>query len=329
MQWFSPESCCQLFAKVRILKKHGRKDMDELELKSYAKINLGLILVRKRQDGYYDIATVFQQVDLADTLTFARVPGGFSLACEGIAVPAGRDNMVYRAFDLVRKQTGIRGGLRVILRKAIPTGAGLGGGSSNAAATLSAVNTIWGLGLSKEILARMGIDIGSDVPFFLYGGTVLGEGRGEVMTKLFWTGDYRIALVCPDVSVSTAWAYGQVKLDLTKSEKLSNFRAILGNYAPQILKGHFVNEFEGVVFRKHPELKGIKEELVKRGAFYASMSGSGSSIYGLFHDRDEAERTCSFFSGTRGFRAYLTRPILSDKTDLEPFFQRHSGKTSG
>jgi 4-diphosphocytidyl-2-C-methyl-D-erythritol kinase len=289
--------------------------MDVTTLKSYAKINLGLRLIRKRQDGYHDIATVFQQLDLADTLIFRKTDGGMAVQSQGFSVPTGDNNLVCRAFDLFKHKTGICGGLSVRIQKSIPVGAGLGGGSSNAAATLSAVNLLWNRGLSRKELAAMAASIGSDVPFFVFGGTALGEGRGEILTPIHWNADFWVVLICPDVPVSTAWAYSQVKLSLTKSEKLTNFNAILGNYTPQNLRENFINEFEDVVFQKHPEFGVIKDELYGSGAFYASMSGSGSSLYGFFSHRDEAERVLLFFSERSGCRAFLTRPVLTEQDE--------------
>lgn len=285
-----------------------------LELNAHAKINLDLRLIRKRPDGYHDIATVFQEIDLCDRLVFQRTANSFRMESRGIPVPSGESNLIYRAFDLFRKKTSISGGLTVQLEKNIPTGAGLGGGSSDAAATLLAANRLWAAGLTVGDMAGMAVEIGSDVPFFLSGGTASGEGKGEILTPLFWSESYWIVLVCPGLSVSTRWAYSRVKIDLTKSEKMTNFRAILGNCTPQIFNRHFVNEFEDVVFQALPGLKQIKESLYRRGAFYASMSGSGSALYGLFEKQDQADQALSLFSGQRGIQAFFCRPVLRGNT---------------
>jgi 4-diphosphocytidyl-2-C-methyl-D-erythritol kinase len=288
--------------------------LEEIKLKSYAKINLGLRLIRRRPDGYHDISTVFQQVDLADTLEFRKTEGEMALQTQGLEVPSA-DNLIFRAFDLFKRKTGIRGGLNARLHKTSPVGSGLGGGSSNAAAALVAANILWNKGLDREKLAVLAASIGSDVPFFIYGGTALGEGRGEILTPVRWNADFWVILACPDVPVSTAWAYQQVSLGLTKSEKLTNFSAILGNCVPRNFRDTFVNEFEGVVFKKHPDFKTIKDALYDAGAFYASMSGSGSSLYGLFSHRDEAERILPFFSEKSGCRTFLTRPVLTEESE--------------
>jgi 4-diphosphocytidyl-2C-methyl-D-erythritol kinase len=245
-------------------------------------------------------------------LIFRRIEDGILIRSKGFPVPTDKNNLVYRAYDLFKGRTGISGGLEVFIQKTIPVGAGLGGGSSNAAATLKAVNALWNKDLSKDAMGGMAAEVGSDVPFFLHGGTALGEGRGEILTPIRWSADFWVVLICPGVPVSTSWAYSQVKLGLTKSEKLTNFRAILGNYAPQNFREYIRNDFEGVVFQKHPELGTIKDALYREGAFFASMSGSGSSLYGFFSHRDDAERVLLFFSGNGGCKAFLARPVFNE-----------------
>jgi 4-diphosphocytidyl-2-C-methyl-D-erythritol kinase len=258
--------------------------------------------------------TVFQQIDLCDILVFQKIPSSFRIESRGVPVPQDRRNLVFRAFDVFRERAGIQGGLYVRIQKTIPVGAGLGGGSSNAATALIALNRLYRRGLSEEDLSAMAINVGSDVPFFIRGGTALGEGRGEILTPLAWKEGYWIVLICPNVQVGTAWAYSHMKLGLTKAEKITNLRAILGNCAPSTFKNRLTNEFETVVFDKHPVLKEIKQNLIHLDAFYASMSGSGSSVYGLFHDREHAEQALLFFSKKQGMSAFLSKPVFYKST---------------
>jgi len=288
--------------------------MESLTLNAYAKINLGLYLLRRRPDGYHDILTVFQQIDLCDTLVFEKTRRSFSIESTGIPVPQDHRNLVFRAFDVFQKKAGFQNGLNVRIHKTIPVGAGLGGGSSDAATALIAFNRLCRKGLSDEDLSAMAVSVGSDVPFFIRGGSALGEGRGEILTPLPWKDGYWIVLICPNVQVSTAWAYSQMKIGLTKAEKITNLRAILGDCTPLFFKDHLINEFEGVVFEMHPKLKEIKQNLVQQDAFFASMSGSGSAVYGLFIDREHAERTLSFFSRKEGMSAFLLKPIFWKST---------------
>ncbi len=285
--------------------------MHSLTLRSYAKINLGLILLRKREDGYHDIATIFQQIDLHDEITYERTASDFHITSTDPHVPYDQQNLAYRSFDLFRKQHGLQGGLKIHIQKNIPMGGGLGGGSSNAAATLVAVNCLWGTNLPYSKLHEMAAQVGSDVPFFLVGGTALGEGRGEILTPLVWPDEWWVVLVCPGLHVSTSWAYGQARIALTKEEKFTKFKSIFNRHLPHALLPELRNEFEGVVFQRHPVLRELKERLYERDAFYASMSGSGATVYGLFKSRPHAEDAEAFFSEREGITTFLCRTMRS------------------
>jgi len=163
--------------------------------------------------------------------------------------------------------------------------------------------------MNEKELSALALNIGSDVPFFLKGGTILGEGRGEILTPLRWPIDYWIVLTCPTFGISTSWVYKQARIALTKEEKFTKLMSILERYSPHTLKDDLQNELEGVVFRRHPILREIKEQLYQRDAFYAGMSGSGSCIYGLFSKKQEAESTKLFFSIQKGLTVHLCRPI--------------------
>ncbi len=296
---------------VKIVSHHGRLKMNSLTVLSYAKINLGLLLLEKRNDGFHDIATVFQQIDLHDELTFRQKPTSIDITSNESHLPIDETNLVHRAYSLICDRYRIKGGLHVHLDKQIPMGGGLGGGSSNAAATLLAVNKLWRMKLTQIELKELAIEIGSDVPFFLIGGTALGEGRGERLSPFDWPVNWTAVLVCPGIHVSTAWAYGQARIALTKEEKFTKFRSIFNRHNPHALRDDLINDLEAVVFGRHPILREIKDSMYLRGAFYASMSGSGSTIYGLFSEHREAEEACSFFSNEKGMTAFLSRPMSS------------------
>jgi 4-diphosphocytidyl-2-C-methyl-D-erythritol kinase len=283
-----------------------------IELKSYAKINLGLSLLKKRLDGYHDIITVFQAIDLHDSLTFKRTHSStFRLTSTGIPIPLNEDNLVHRAFRVFQNRMHVEGGLEIRVEKRIPTGGGLGGGSSNAAVTLTAMDLLWDTRLIPPDLEFMAMEIGSDVPFFIRGGAAIGEGRGERLTPIDLHWDCWVLLVCPAISVSTAWAYSQARIGLTKDEKLTKFRSIFQNNAMRSLRGSLENELEGVVFKRHPLLRLFKEDMYKWDAFYASMSGSGSSVFGLFDRLEQAEAARSFFMVDKRVKTFLCRPISS------------------
>jgi 4-diphosphocytidyl-2-C-methyl-D-erythritol kinase len=290
--------------------------MEYLSLPSYAKINLGLLLLRKREDGYHDLATVYQQIDLYDEMMFQKTPSSIRITSTDTTIPLDETNLVHRAFRLFQERFHLRGGIKIHIRKTIPVGGGLGGGSSNAATALVAVNRLWMKKRSLAELGEMAAEIGSDVPFFLHGGTALGQGRGEILRPLQWSTDWWIVLVYPGIQISTSWAYGQVKITLTKEEKFTKFRTIFEQFSPHTLKENLTNDLEGVVLQRHPILRDLKEQMYKRDAFYASVSGSGSSVYGLFSHREQAEATRTFFSKQQRMKTFLCRPILSPSLEI-------------
>ena len=283
--------------------------MFDLSLPSYAKINLGLTLLKKREDGYHDIATAFQQIDLHDILSFRKTSSRISITSNRPDIPLDNKNLACRAFQLFQKNQGIQEGIEIHIEKTIPVGGGLGGGSSNAAVTLLAVNQLWKTNLTQKKLETLAGEIGSDVPFFIRGGSALGKGRGEQLVEIHLPNNYWIVLICPDIEISTSWAYQHSKITLTKNKKIAKFNSLFKNWAPHALRDSLKNDLEGMVFQGHPILKEMKEQLYQRGAFYASMSGSGSTIYGLFSDKKQAESASQFFHMQNKLRVYLSRPI--------------------
>ena len=289
--------------------------MDCIVLPSNAKINLGLLLERKREDGYHDIRTIFQEIDLHDSLTFQKMSDGIHISSTDQTLPLDEQNLCFRAFRLLQEKLGIREGIEIHIDKRIPVGGGLGGGSSNAATTLMAACRLWEIEPMPDEFQTIAMDLGSDVPFFLLGGTALGTGRGEKLEPLSWEPDWYVVLVCPGIRVSTSWAYRQARISLTKVEKFTKFMSLLSDFSPHSLKANLGNDFEDLVFRRHPVLGEIKSDLYRWDAFYASMSGSGSTVIGLFLGREKAEKARTFFSMERKFTAIVCKPISSRASD--------------
>ncbi|MDZ7374867.1 MAG: 4-(cytidine 5'-diphospho)-2-C-methyl-D-erythritol kinase, partial [candidate division KSB1 bacterium] len=201
-----------------------------LTARAYAKINLGLKVCRRRPDGYHDICTIFQQIDLADELAFEvdREAGAIGLLCEGAELPVDERNLVMKAaLRLADRVPDKARRTLIVLRKRIPVGGGLGGGSSDAATTLRVLNRAWGANLPEAELLRMARGLGADVPFFLQGGAAFATGIGDVLTPIALWVDPVGVLIVPDVQVSTAWAYGQLKIGLTKRGGCGKFRRFL------------------------------------------------------------------------------------------------------
>lgn len=277
-------------------------------IKAYAKINLSLRVLGKRSDGYHELETIFQQISLYDQLFFSPAANGITLTCDQAECPADERNIVYRAAALVQQHGGTALGVRIRLEKKIPLGAGLGGGSSDAAATLRALQQMWHLHFDEALLHQLAVQLGADVPFFLHGGAALATGVGEKLHPVALPQNYWGVLIYPGFPISTAWVYQNLKLDLTKLSKSSKFYSLtdLGNDIT-LWQDQFVNDLEKVVFKEYPELDHLRDQLATAGAFLSRMSGSGSSIFGLFDSRARAER--ALLGVGTSYQRFLFSPI--------------------
>jgi 4-diphosphocytidyl-2-C-methyl-D-erythritol kinase len=264
--------------------------MISVRVPAYAKLNLGLRVLYQRADGYHELRTVFQTISLADRIQITLTPAS-STTIEVKGTPEIVDNLVERASRIVLKAMRIQADVSFTLNKNIPVGAGLGGGSSDAAAVLIALPVLAGRLLRRDRLVEIAARLGSDVPFFLHGGTVLGLGRGEELYPLpDWPGK-RGLLVVPAIHSSTAEAYRDLSPRLT-SIRLQNK---LFSFQQEVWQGGTEgnvsavnqNDFEEVVFARYPELKRIKQQLRRLGAEPAAMTGSGSAVFGIFADAEQ------------------------------------------
>ncbi len=251
-------------------------------VRALAKINLDLRILHRRPDGYHELRTIFQTISLADRISIEYEPAAETqLAVDGnVAI---EDNLIARAARLVTEELGCAGNFRFGLQKRIPMGAGLGGGSSDAAATLLALPPLLGRAIAPERLHALAASLGSDVPFFLHGGTAVGMGRGEELYPLPDLPPMRGLLVAPAIHVSTAEAYSALsaRLDpLAADRKRAAFAQVAWTENLALAR----NDFEEPVFERHPELARIRLALESHGAICARMTGSGSSLFGLFDD---------------------------------------------
>ena len=256
-----------------------------------AKINIGLDVVRRREDGYHDIETLFVPVPtLRDVLEVVKADEA-GMTCYGIPcdVPVEK-NLCFKAFRLMQKYYGI-GNVNIFLYKNIPMGAGLGGGSADAAFTLVAINEVFSLGLSQERLAEIAAGLGSDCPFFIYNRPMFACGRGEKLEPFdIDLSPYRIEVVTPELHISTPEAYAGVdalkdfnETDAEQSQLAADLKTKLSSGVSR-WRENVKNDFEAYAFAKYPALADIKKDLYARGAIYASMTGSGSALYGIFAD---------------------------------------------
>lgn len=261
-----------------------------LLLKSPAKINLHLRVLGKRPDGYHEIVTFFHAIDLWDDMVFSPVERGIHVETRGYPVPGGEDNLAYRAAALLLKYYGLEKGVHISINKRIPVAAGLGGGSSNAATTLLALNRLWQLDLSIEQLHEHAATIGSDVPFFLTGAAAVGRGRGEILSPAAPLDGIPVVLVIPPFQVTAAWAYSSLNLGLTKPvDDISMFQSFIRTNEIEQWAPLMRNDLEPGVIQRYPVIDQIKGELRERGAQGALMSGSGPAVFGLFKEEEAAK----------------------------------------
>jgi 4-diphosphocytidyl-2-C-methyl-D-erythritol kinase len=263
-----------------------------LVVQTPAKINWVLEVLRRREDGYHELALVFQAVDLWDELSFWKSPEGVEFSIPESPVPLAADdsNLVLKAARLFFKETGIKEGARIELKKRIPLAAGLGGGSSDAAATLLGLDWLCETKLSEETLHRLAAQLGSDVPFFLKGGTALGKGRGELLQSWAPAPALSLVLVNPGAGLSTPQVFQSGKAHWSDGRRAEEFQKVLEKGpASAIAKGLF-NGLEPAAFHLMPAVETLKNSLLQAGALGALVSGSGPTVFGLAEDRAQARK---------------------------------------
>jgi 4-diphosphocytidyl-2-C-methyl-D-erythritol kinase len=261
-----------------------------MRVKSYAKINWALDVLFKREDGFHELRTIYQTVSLHDTLTFTKTDGAIEIICSDARVPTDETNLVYKAAQALREATGTKAGARIEIEKRIPVAAGMGGGSSNAAATLLGLQKLWQVEMNDRTLTGIAARLGSDVPLFLTGGTLLGIGRGEEVYPLAEVECNDLLLVNPGIAVSTAQAYQKLsRLTRQESPRIIPF-AFFAAKDIHRLPLSAQNDFEAVVLVEHPEIAEVKHSLIELGAQHALMSGSGATVFAVFDNLETSER---------------------------------------
>jgi 4-diphosphocytidyl-2-C-methyl-D-erythritol kinase len=265
--------------------------MKEVEIDSYSKINLTLNILAKRQDGYHNIETIMQSINLADRVFIKEEKEGIKIKCNHPQVPIDDQSLAYRSAEKILNRCRVTKGVKIEIDKKIPLASGMAGGSANSASILVGINKLFTLNLSNEDLRGMGEELGMDVPFCIQNGTALAYHRGEKVTSLspinppLW-----IIIINPGFEIPTKWAYNNLDLNLIKREK-NNTKAMLealkGGGARGIAKNLF-NSFEELIIEKYPEIGKIKDRLIEEGALGALMSGSGSTVFGIAQNEEQA-----------------------------------------
>lgn len=265
--------------------------------RSYAKINLTLDVGGKRSDGYHEIKTVMQTVNLFDLVIIDKCDGGIKITTNKKFLPTNNKNIAYTACEEFFKALGIRGGARIFIHKNIPIAAGLAGGSGNGAAVLCALNALYSQPFSEKELEKLALKLGADVPYCITGGTQLAEGIGEILTPINPVPDCYILLVTPPVSVSTPKVYSEFDSlkKHTSADTVSMLRAIENGNLYDICE-NLSNSLEDVTIPLHPVIGGIKKKLIGNGAVGALMSGSGATVFGIFDDYKKAKASHDSFS---------------------------------
>jgi 4-diphosphocytidyl-2-C-methyl-D-erythritol kinase len=274
-----------------------------------AKINLYLDVLRRREDGYHDIETLYQPVSLWDEITVEKTPAGIVVEGDDPSIPWNEDNLCHRAARLILEAYGARGGVRIVVAKGIPAGAGLGGGSSDAAATLLAMNALFRCGFSNEELQRRSLTLGSDVPFFIFGRPAIGRGRGELLEEAAGLSGGWILIVKPDVTISTKWAYRNFNLVLTKGKDGATLTTLLeGIQRFPAVRLETRNSFEAGVVERYPSVAGILSALREEKPVLSSLSGSGSACFAVFEVESRAREVGERFS-SEGFFTRIVKPV--------------------
>jgi 4-diphosphocytidyl-2-C-methyl-D-erythritol kinase len=291
---------------------------NEFTLPSFAKINLSLRVLGRRTDGYHELRTVFQTISLRDQLTFRALDDSrLELVCDycdSDGVPTNDSNLIIRAAKLLRERFNVERGAWVALEKMIPAGGGLGGGSSNAAVALIGLARLWEIETTRDELIELSATLGADAPFFFTGGRALGTGRGDQIAPLADAPRSSLIIIAPRVKISTAEAYASLRapaltknfapVNLLVSRKEANFY--------DSLPAALANDFEPAIFRQHPEIERARDSLVAAGATAALLSGSGSSVFGIFENRDGVERARVRLRVEDGWRVFAGETVARE-----------------
>lgn len=271
---------------------NGEEIMQEIILKTPAKINWTLDVVRKREDGYHDISTIMQSVAIYDEITIHRIPEReIKVGVSDPNIPEGKENIAYKAAELMLDRFKIDEGLHIYIDKNIPSAAGLGGGSSDGAAVMLGIKSLYDIDITFDELAYMGSTVGADIPFCILGGTALAEGIGEKLTQLPFTDEFWLVIIKPDFNISTGEIYAHIKIDDIANRPDNNgfIQALCERELERMARyGH--NVLEEVSAKFYPGIYDIKSDLYGAGAVYTLMSGSGPSVFGVFKTRDEAKK---------------------------------------
>lgn len=279
--------------------------MQTLKLKSPGKLNLRLDVLGRRPDGYHDLRMLNSTISLYDDIEINLTERGITVNCENDPhVPSGEDNIVYKATKEIMAYSNKNVGIEINIKKSIPSGAGMGGGSSNAAAVILGLNQLLKIHLSKDKLMAIGLRFGADIPFFLFGSPAIAEGIGENLTKVKRLPKMPFVIVAPKLNVPTKGIYDKYE---SKGHSRENMELPREYPTKKTVLRVLNNDLESVTSKQYPIVNEIKELLMKQGALGAQMTGSGPTVFGIFSDREKAEKTCKKISslGEKKWRVFV------------------------
>ena len=281
--------------------------MNKVIINSNAKVNIGLKILKERDDGYHNIVTVFQEINLFDIISISKKSKGCDFNSNATWLINDKTNLCVIAYEAIKNKFDIDG-VVIDLTKNIPKGSGLGGGSSNAACIMKGIRELYSLNISDKELEEIASQIGADVPFFIRGSIQLGEGIGDRLTPLKINISGKYLIIIPDTEIDTSWAYSKFKNDLDSSILPINFASLSNEKTISLDKlKFFENDFESIVVPAYPEIGKIKEALHALGAGFASLSGSGSTVFGIFNDDVSLDKALSYFSPK--YKTFIANPL--------------------
>ncbi len=288
--------------------------IDSLKLPSFAKVNLHLRVLGKREDGYHEVFTVFQTVSLFDEIALEPAES-LTLTCDDPTIPVDASNLIIHAAKALRERVGGSAGARMHLTKKIPSPGGLGGGSSNAATALLGLRRLWDVEISDEELTEIAVELGSDVPYFLIGGTAIGFGRGEQVEPIREFTHDLMVVVTPPIAISTPNAYRRLSLGyLTKQEAEHTLSVCRTTVSDEVeWQKEVVNDFESTVFADHVEIRAAYERLISLGATAAGLSGSGASVFGYFDNEETRQTALKALGNEANWRSFAVATISREQ----------------
>ncbi len=268
--------------------------MTKYQIKAYAKINLGLDVVRRLENGYHEVKMVMQTVGIYDELTLEKIRSGIVITTDSGELPTDENNLIYKAARLMFETYGVTAGVKIHLQKNIPIAAGMAGGSTDAAAAMKGINTLFELGLTQEELMKLGVAIGADVPYCIMGKTALAEGIGERLTPLPAAPQCYVLVAKPDISVSTKYVYEHLDAaGISRHPDIDGMVEAIEEGSLQGVSERMENVLESVTVPAYPVIDTLKKRMKEFGAMNSLMSGSGPTVFGIFTEKAQAEKACA------------------------------------